>query len=237
MLRPVLPPEQQQHAQERTLAGLLAYSGLLGTLASGVSMVCPGVDLFGGFSLSSPADLASCVLGLQLLLPCCLLTLGIMLPDYSSWKVPAEPTLEAQQKMAESLLAWTANKKATAEAAAAASTASGGSPAAAAAAGQGDAAASSPSATAAAAAESAAASSSSSSADGASSTQAHEVVSSSAQPELLLPPPTAGSPPGWMINNPDPPLPLPLARCKDALLMAQVTAEYVLSVFSTHRHT
>lgn len=231
MLPPVLPPEQQQHAQERTLAGLLAYSGLLGTLASGVSMVCPGVDLFGGFSLSSPADLASCVLGLQLLLPCCLLTLGIMLPDYSSWKVPAEPTLEAQQKMAESLLAWTANKKAAAEAAAAAaSTASGGSPAAAAAAaGQGDAAASSPSATATAAASESAAASSSSSADGASSTQAREAASSSAQPELLLPPPTAGSPPGWMINNPDPPLPFPLARCKDALLMAQVRQHRIQS--------
>jgi hypothetical protein len=79
-LPPSLPPEQQQQAQERTLAGLLAYSGLLGTVATVTSVVAPDVDLFGGFQLV-PADI---VLGLQLLVPCCLLNLAIMLPDYRS---------------------------------------------------------------------------------------------------------------------------------------------------------
>jgi hypothetical protein len=38
---------------------------------------------------------------------------------------------------------------------------------------------------------------------------------------MAEPVPAAVTPP-WLINNPDPPLPLPLARCKDAMLMAQV---------------
>lgn len=223
---PIPPPEQQQHAQERTLAGLLAYSGLLGTLATGISMVCPDVDLFGGFSLN-PADIT---LGLQLLVPCCLLNLAIMLPDYSSWKVPAEPTLEAQQKMAEALLAWTANKKAAADAAAAAKASSSRAAA------EGDI----QSAVIPADVESAEASSSHAANTSFSSSsntddtvrqvdqdmvQPAQPVSSSSSsstgssPSELAPPSVT---PPWMINNPDPPLPLPLARCKDALLMAQV---------------
>jgi hypothetical protein len=182
-------------------------------------MVCPDVDLFGGFSLN-PADVT---LGLQLLLPCCLLNLAIMLPDYSSWKVPAEPTLEAQQKMAEALLAWTSNKKAAADAAAAAVKAST-APA------QG-----------AVAADSTLASSSditavstSTSTSGTDATQqqagqdkqplarpVQEAAASSSSSSVAEPVPAAVTPP-WLINNPDPPLPLPLARCKDAMLMAQV---------------
>jgi hypothetical protein len=185
-------------------------------------MVCPDVDLFGGFSLN-PADIS---LGLQLLLPCCLLNLAIMLPDYSSWKVPAEPTLEAQQKMAEALLAWTTNKKAAAGAAAAAAAAAKASRAPA----QG-----------AAPADSTPASSSdiTGSSTGTSCTDATQqqadqdkpllarpvqpaaASSSSSSSSMAEPVPAAVTPP-WLINNPDPPLPLPLARCKDAMLMAQV---------------
>lgn len=171
-------------------------------------MVCPDVDLFGGFSLN-PADIT---LGLQLLLPCCLLNLAIMLPDYSSWKVPAEPSLEAQQKMAEALLVWTTNKRAAADAAKAST-----------AAGQGAAA---DSASAISSSDVPAASTSTSGTD-ATQQQADQdrqpvqpaAASSSSAPE---PVPAAVTPP-WLINNPDPPLPLSLARCKDAMLMAQVS--------------
>lgn len=208
---PSSPPEQiQQQAQERTLAGLLAYAGLLGTLATAASFVLPDVDLFGNFNLNSPADIA---LGLELLLPACLLNVAIMLPDYSSWKVPTgEPTLEAQQSMAEALLQWTAKQKAAKAAGAAPDT---------------NASSTEPSAGGAAASPSGAAAShaSSSSSEGTSqraSASTTTATSSSSTPtnQQALPEPVVSPP--WLISNPDPPLPLPLARCKDALLMAQV---------------
>ena len=130
--------------------------------------------------------------------------------------------------MAEALLAWTANKKAAADAAS--------KPAAAAAAAASDvdsAGSSSNSSSAAYISDSSESSSSSSSQDrqeighSADSLPQPAVASSSSssssdgadEQARSLP---AGMSPPWMINNPDPPLPLPLARCKDALLMAQV---------------
>jgi hypothetical protein len=128
--------------------------------------------------------------------------------------------------MAEALLAWTANKKAAADAAS--------KPAAAAAAAASDV----DSAGSSSNSSSAAYISDSSESSSSSSSQAHPEIGHSAdslpQPAVAssssnsdgadeqarsLP---AGMSPPWMINNPDPPLPLPLARCKDALLMAQV---------------
>jgi len=242
-LPPSLPPEHQKHAQERTLAGLLAYSGLLGTVATGIAMVCPDVDLFGNFSMNS----ADITLGLQLLLPCCLLNLAIMLPDYSSWKVPPEPTLEAQQRMAESLLAWTAKQKAagaagsstkaTAQdpAAATQDTPQTSSTAAAAAADNSRAGPGLPDPQSAAATHTACSddtiTSSSSSSSGQSNTSGASISQSSSSPaaaglDEAATPGVSGAEPGvsppWLISNPEPPLPLVLARCKDALLMAQV---------------
>jgi hypothetical protein len=207
---------------------MLAYSGLLGTVATGASMVLPGIDLFGNFSMNT----ADITLGLQLLVPCCLLNLAIMVPDYSSWKVPQEPSLEAQQKMAESLVAWTAKRKAAADMAAAAA------PSSSQAADTGHAA---EAASSSGGSSGASDSSSSSTSDSSSSSSTGDTtgrplpqLSASSSSEgssaagsgtevgsLLLP----GASPPWLVNNPDPPLPLPLARCKDALLMAQVITQ------------
>lgn len=209
------PPEdeqQQQSAQERTVAGMLAYAGLMGTVATAVSFMCPGVDLFGNFHLAQP----DIILGLQLLLPCCVLNLAIMAPEYSSWQVPPEPTLEAQQQMAEALLAYSAKQKA----AAASATGDAG------AGDQGGASTSSPG-------SSSDASSSSSSNAGDQAPRQTDTASSSgtigssrARPAVLaaggpaFPPPMGLLPP---FGTPtEPPLPPGIARLKDAMLMAQV---------------
>jgi type IV secretory pathway VirB10-like protein len=193
------PPEgeqpQPQSPQERALGGVLSYAGLLGTIATAVSYLSPDVDLFGGFNALQPADIG---LALQLVLPCCLLNVAIMGPDYSSWRVPAEPTLEAQTQMAESLLAWTAKQKEAKAAAAAAAAAADSKEAGAE---KGDA---------------AAVSSKSSSSEGTAATTAAAAASSlpAGPPPRFLPP--FGSSPS------EQQLPPALARAKDALLMAQV---------------
>jgi hypothetical protein len=194
-------------------------------VASAVSLVCPDVDLFGNFNLN-PADIT---LGLQLLLPCCLLNLAIMAPDYSSWKVPQEPTIEAQQKMAEALLAWTANKQAAAQSAkdrSSSSSSSSGSSAA----------TSDPPAVGATAVDAVnhASSSASSMGGDASASSQHGPVSDSQESgssnsssqgvgSSRGSSEAPGMTPPWLMEKPDPPLPLPLARLKDALLLAQVS--------------
>jgi hypothetical protein len=91
--------------QEKALAGLLAYTGLMGTVATAVAFFTPGIDLFGGFHW----DAADVSLALKLMLPVYGLNLLIMLPNYSSWKLP-EVTAESQAAMVEAIAKWSAKK-------------------------------------------------------------------------------------------------------------------------------
>lgn len=97
---PQFPPGSgmPQELQERALAGLLAYTGMLGTVASVVSLCVPQIDLFGNFHW----DPAHILLGFKLMAPVYLLNVLIMLPNYSSWKLP-EPSAETQQQLAKAL--------------------------------------------------------------------------------------------------------------------------------------
>jgi hypothetical protein len=94
--------QQQPQAvvQEKALAGLLAYIGMMGTVATGMSFVAPDVDLFGNFHIA-PADIW---LGLQLMMPVYAMNVAILLPNYSSWKIPE--TEESQQKIVHALQQW-----------------------------------------------------------------------------------------------------------------------------------
>ncbi|WIA30477.1 hypothetical protein OEZ86_000561 [Tetradesmus obliquus] len=85
------PPSEspQSVMQEKALAGLLAYTGLMGTVATAVAFFAPGVDLFGGCHW----DAADVSLALKLMLPVYGLNLLIMLPNYSSWKLPEATVL------------------------------------------------------------------------------------------------------------------------------------------------
>jgi hypothetical protein len=65
----------------------------------------PGIDLFGGFHW----DAADVSLALKLMLPVYGLNLLIMLPNYSSWKLP-EVTAESQAAMVEAIAKWSARK-------------------------------------------------------------------------------------------------------------------------------
>ncbi|KAF6259612.1 hypothetical protein COO60DRAFT_997102 [Scenedesmus sp. NREL 46B-D3] len=102
------PPSEPPHSamQEKALAGLLAYTGLMGTIATAVAFCTPGVDLFGGFHW----DAADVSLALKLMLPVYGLNLLIMLPNYSSWKLP-EVTAESQAAMVEAIAKWSAKKR------------------------------------------------------------------------------------------------------------------------------
>lgn len=116
------PPSElpQSVMQEKALAGLLAYTGLMGTVATAVAFFAPGVDLFGGFHW----DAADVSLALKLMLPVYGLNLLIMLPNYSSWKLP-EVTAESQAAMVEAIAKWSAKKGSKGSSSADASAAAG----------------------------------------------------------------------------------------------------------------
>lgn len=69
---------------ERTLASLAVYVGLVGTTAILMANAA-GIDLWGSFRWSDTDDL---LLALQLSLPLQAVNALLLLPSYSSWKLP-----------------------------------------------------------------------------------------------------------------------------------------------------
>jgi hypothetical protein len=80
---------------EQSLAGILAFTGLMGSCATGLAWLCH-VDPFGSFHW----DLQDMLTGLKFMLPVYLMNIAILLPSYSSWKLPdAETFLARKQAM------------------------------------------------------------------------------------------------------------------------------------------
>ncbi|PNH08029.1 hypothetical protein TSOC_005466, partial [Tetrabaena socialis] len=76
----------------RTLASLAAYSGLVGTAAVVLGKAA-GVDLWSAFRWA-PDDLA---LACAIMVPLQLLNAALLLPSYSSWRLPTLANLEAME--------------------------------------------------------------------------------------------------------------------------------------------
>lgn len=81
--RPTLPPRWQPPSESTILASLLAYSGVVGSVAVVLATVLH-LDPFGSFHL----DQDDITRGILMATPVYALTAFIMLPDWSAWSLP-----------------------------------------------------------------------------------------------------------------------------------------------------